>query len=131
MKREKPEAYSRKVTVRLTPSEYGKLQTKFKETTARKFSEFIRDILLNKPVTVKTRNLSADEFLKVALALKNDLSGIANNYNQAVKKINQSKTSAEINFSIARYEKEQAKLLMLLDEIKEQMHSIYLQWSQK
>ena len=44
-------------------------------------------LCLQKPVTVKYRNQSADDFLQAMLELKKELSAIGNNYNQAVHKI--------------------------------------------
>src|SRR5580692_1575718 len=86
MKRKKLK--TRNLVIRVSPEEYAGLQEKFKGTTHRVFSDYIRDLLHQKPVTVWQRNKSLDEFLITALALKNELLSIGKNFNQAVKKLN-------------------------------------------
>ena len=72
---------------RVKPEEYRQIHRHFSATTCRKLSEYARKVLLNRPVTVKFRNQSADEFLSSMLPLKNELNAIGNNFNQAVKKL--------------------------------------------
>ncbi|MEI9911586.1 MAG: hypothetical protein WDO71_19190 [Bacteroidota bacterium] len=45
----------------------------FKTTTKRKLSEYIRYVLLDKPITVYTRNQSFDDILASLNGLKNEL----------------------------------------------------------
>ena len=63
MKQREKSNLIRKVTVRFTPAEYKKIYTSFKSTTKRKLSEYIRSVLLLKPVTVYTRSQSFDDFV--------------------------------------------------------------------
>jgi predicted metalloprotease with PDZ domain len=73
--------------VRLTPKESEKINNKFSNSTSRNLSDFVRKILLDKPITVKTRNQSLDDFMKEMIALRNALNAIGNNYNQVVKRL--------------------------------------------
>ena len=59
----------------------------FSKTTCRKLSEYARNVLLQKPVIIKFRNQSADDFLDEMILLKNELNAIGNNYNQSVKRL--------------------------------------------
>lgn len=72
------------VVVRMNNIEFERFEKLIKKTTARSVSEYARDVLLAKPVIVKFRNITADAFLHELLALKRELNGIGNNFNQAV-----------------------------------------------
>jgi len=76
---------TRKVTVRFKLAEYNKVHTAFKQTTKRKLSGYIWDVLLDKPVTVYARSKSLDEQVQELVLLRNELSAIGNNFNRAVK----------------------------------------------
>jgi hypothetical protein len=78
---------SRKVTIRFTPTEYTKLYTAFRQTTKRKISEYLRAVLLEKPVTVYTRSRSLDAFINEIIRLRQELAAVGNNFNQAVKRL--------------------------------------------
>ena len=71
----------------MNDQELESLTTLFKTTTERALSNYLRKVVLQKPVTVKYRNESADEFLKEMLQLKKELNAIGNNFNQAVHKL--------------------------------------------
>ncbi len=73
--------------IRLTESEFKKIHTGFSKSTKRKRSEYIRSILLNKPITFYTRNQSFDDFLAEMILLRRELIAIGNNFNQLVKKL--------------------------------------------
>jgi hypothetical protein len=51
----------------------------FKNSASRRLSDFVRPIILAKPVNAKYRNASADDFLTAMLAMKKELNGIENN----------------------------------------------------
>jgi hypothetical protein len=84
MKKKEIEVRKKMVVVRMNNIEFERFKKLIKRTLARSVSEYARDILLTKPVTVKLRNISADAFLHELLDIKKDLNGIGNNFNQAV-----------------------------------------------
>jgi hypothetical protein len=59
------ETRERHLHVRLSHQEYQQLETSFKRTTKRKLSQYVRQLLLGKPVTVYSRSQSIDEMLTV------------------------------------------------------------------
>ena len=61
----------RKITVRFKEAEYKLINASFKRTTKRKLSEYIRFVLLEKPVTVYTRDKSIDDVMAQFILLKN------------------------------------------------------------
>ena len=78
---------TRKVTIRPKSEEYSKVNASFSKTTKCKLSEYLRSVLLEKPVTVYTRSQYVDDLMAELILLKNELSAIGNNFNQAVKRL--------------------------------------------
>ncbi len=76
MKQREKGVYIKRITIRLTESEFQKLEEQFKKTTCRKFSEYLRRVMLVTPITHTYRNLSADAFLSELIGLKNELSAM-------------------------------------------------------
>ena len=122
---------TRNLIIRVSPEEYARLQEKFKATTHRVFSDYIRDLLHQKPVTVWQRNKSLDEFLVTALALKNELLSIGKNFNQAVKKLNSLSPSHELEETINYIASEEFSVRQKIDEIKKILIKMHELWSQK
>ncbi len=116
------------IHLRVTKREYDKINAFYKQTTSRKLSEYIRDVLLREPVTVKHRNASADEFLSVALQLKKELSAIGNNYNQAVHKLHITVFERGALQWLKEYEQLSKSVLEKVNEISAEMDKIYQQW---
>jgi hypothetical protein len=119
---------NRKVTVRFKESEYNKLFEAFKITTKRKFSEYLRDILLNKKITVFTRNQSLDLLVNELTFLRTELSGIGNNYNQTVRKLNSLDDIPQLKIWIETNQKSAQLLASKTEEIKTRMDQIADQW---
>src|SRR4051812_30507175 len=86
MKQEKTNR-SRIIGLRLTNKEYEQIEKKWKATTCRKLSDYIRRIIFEKPIVTATRNQSIDDLLAEAIRLRSELNSIGNNFNQAVKKL--------------------------------------------
>lgn len=131
MKRKEIPNRTRKVTIRLQLTEFEQLSQKFRNTTCRKLSEYLRDALLNKPIHVRYRNQSADEFLSVALKLKSELVAIGNAQNQVVKKLHLLQDKKDLHEWITSQENMQKRLLEKVREISFRMDQIYQQWLQK
>ncbi len=65
----------------------NQLKRKRQQSTETSLSEYIRNVSMKKPVTVKYSNQSTDDFLKQMLELKKQLNGKGNNFNQSVLKL--------------------------------------------
>ena len=118
------------ISFRVKPQEYEQIIRHFSSTTCRKLSEYARKVLLNKPVVIKYRNRSADEFLSAMIPLKNELNAIGNNFNQAVKKLHMLNQISDFKNWLMTYDEDRKKLLQKADEIKEKINQIYEQWLQ-
>ena len=75
------------VHLRLTPSEHRQLQSKYKRTTCRKLSNYLRAVIFDKAVITKYRNTSIDDALAEISVLNKELNAIGTNINQMAKRM--------------------------------------------
>ena len=131
MKEKDKDTYNRIVTVRYKTEEYKQVQKKFKLSTCRKLSEYIRKATLAKPLVFTYRNQSADEFLAEMVKLKSELNAIGNNFNQAVKRLHTLDNVAEIKAWVLLNEVSKQSLFKKIEEIKSRIIQLHEQWLQK
>lgn len=87
MKKQEQIVRKKMVPFRMNDDEFTQLGKLHKQSTERHLSNYMRKVLLQKPVVIQYRNQSADDFLNDMLALKKELNAAGNNFNQAVKKL--------------------------------------------
>ena len=121
---------TRIIGLRLTPAEYAKIERKWKASTCRKLSDYVRHNLFEKPVTSYYRNQSLDEFMAEMVLLRNDLNHIGNNFNQAVKRLHTLNQIAEFRSWLIVWEVEKKTLFNKVDEIKKHVQKIAESWLQ-
>ena len=119
------------ISFRVKPEEYDKIHQHLRSTTHRKLSEYARKVLLNKPVVVKYRNQTADEFLSAMIPIKNELNSIGKNFNQAVKKLHTLNQISEFKIWLIMHEPDIKNGLQKIEEIKAKLIQIYEQWSRE
>ncbi len=128
MKKEEKEVRKHFVKTRMNDAELNQLTTLQQKTTERDISSYLRKVSLQKPVTVKYRNQSADDFLRQMLELKKELNGIGNNFNQAVHKLHLLDKIPEFRVWVNQYDGLQKTLVSKVEEIKLRMNQLYEQW---
>ncbi|MBV4358769.1 plasmid mobilization protein [Pinibacter aurantiacus] len=116
--------------VRLTEKEYKLVTEKFSQSVYRKWSEFLRKKLLDKPVAVYTRNQSLDEFMREMIVLRKELNAIGNNYNQVVKRLHTLSEIKEIFYWLNEHEAAFQLLIKKTNEINSKIAQISDQWLQ-
>jgi hypothetical protein len=116
--------------VRLTQAELSAILTSSSKSTCQCLSEYVRMVLLNKPVTVKYRNASLDDFMTEMKTLINELNAIGNNYNQVVKRLHGLTDLPEIKAWLIFNESARGLLLRKMDEIKLKIAQINDAWLQ-
>jgi cell fate (sporulation/competence/biofilm development) regulator YmcA (YheA/YmcA/DUF963 family) len=121
---------SRIIGLRLTPVEYEQIEKKWKASTCRKLSDYVRKSLFEKPIVTTYRNQSLDDFMTEAMKLRGELNGVGNNFNQAVKKLHALQQIAEFRSWIFTYELEKQTLLNKVEEIKTHIQKIAEKWLQ-
>jgi MobC-like protein len=131
MKKSEKELRKHFVKTRMNDNEVNLLLKLQQKTTEKDTSSYLRKVALQKPVTVKYRNESADDFLLDMLNLKKELNAIGNNFNQAVHKLHLLDKIPEFRVWVQQYDGLQKVLFSKVDEIKLRMNQLYEQWLQK
>lgn len=117
--------------LRFKPDEYALLEGRFKKTRFRKLSEYMRNVLLEKPVTVNYRDKAMDEMLEELALLRRELNAIGNNLNQAVYQINAAHGNADGRLWANLLSVINSKVEPAVAQIKERMNQFADIWSQK
>lgn len=116
------------ISFRVKPSDYEIIHQHFSRSTCHKLSEYARKVLLNKPVIIRYRNQSADEFLQVLLAMKKELNAIGHNYNQVVKKMHLIDHDSEIKTWLADHETSFKLFLQWQEKLFLKADQLHRQW---
>lgn len=119
---------SRIVGLRLTHSEYDKVQQSFEHTTCKKLSDYIRQVLLNKPTVVTYRNTSVDDFMAEMVLLRKELNAMGNNLNQVVRKLNMLSSSEAMVLLLSAYESQRLTLKNQVEKINAVVEKVALLW---
>lgn len=119
------------IHIRVNEIEYQKIERHRKASTSRKLSDYARTVLLNKPVIIKYRNGTADDFLPEIIKLKNELSAIGNNFNQAVHKLHTLDKIQDVKVWLLLNESTKEAFLKKVEEIRQTTAQIYQIWLQK
>ena len=131
MKQKEHATYSCRVTIRYTSTELEQVTSLQQASTCKNLSTYIRKVSLQKPVIVKYRNASADDFIADMILLKNELNAIGNNFNQAVKKLHTMDHVLEVKTWAILNESSKRILDKKVEEILEKVSEIYELWLQK
>lgn len=121
---------TRIAAVRFTTAEYAALERRFKATACRQMSEYLRNCLLHKPVTVRHRDTSLDEFMLEYIRLRKELTALGNNFNQSVKKLYGIKQIPEFRQWILSTAAQRERLLYQVEQIQEMTWKITEKWLQ-
>src|SRR5450432_590228 len=119
------------LNIRLTDLELKKINEGFSRSTKRKRSEYVRSILLGKPISVYTRSKSIDDFLNEMITLRQELNHIGNNFNQLVRRLHMMEEKWEIKSWVILNEKIQGLLVKKVEEIENKIIQIDSKWSQE
>lgn len=131
MKKQENEVRKIFVKFRMNNAEVVQLKKLQQQSTERSVSNYVRKVALQKPVIIKYRNQTADDFLKEMLLLRKELNAIGNNFNQAVHKLHMLDKIPEFRYWVKFYEGLQVSVVEKVEEIKSKVNQLYEQWLQK
>jgi len=131
MKKQENEVRNIFIKIRMNEGELNQVKKNQRQTTEKNLSNYIRKVSLQKPVIVKYRNQSADDFLRDMLELKKELNAVGNNFNQAVKKLHILDKIPEFRSWVTTNRSLQQSLISKVEEIKLRMNQLYEQWLRK
>ncbi|CAM2899340.1 plasmid mobilization protein [Flavobacterium frigoris] len=121
---------TRIIGLRLTPEEYAKIERKWKASTCRKLSDYVRKHLFDKSIVTTYRNQSLDDFMEETIVLHNELNAIGTNINQAVKKLHTLQQIPEFRNWIISFDLDKKILFNKVEEIKKHIQKISDRWLQ-
>lgn len=121
---------TRIIGLRLTPEEYAAIERKWKASTCRKLSDYVRRNLFDKPVVTTYRNRSQDDVLTELTRLRSELNAVGNNFNQAVKRLQTLRQIPEFRSWLITWELEKKILFNKMDEVKNNVKKILEIWLQ-
>jgi hypothetical protein len=116
--------------VRLTESEYRQIHDQFAKTTNLKVSDFVRKKILGKLIVGSYRDASMDTFMEELIVLKNGLSAIGNNFNQAVKRLHTLSKIKEFEHWLVSYELDRRRLFKQLEQAQDFIKKMADKWLQ-
>ncbi len=115
------------ITIRVKPDEYIAIYKLFKQTANKKLSQYVRKVLLQKPVVIQYKDASTTEILAALNRLSRELSAIGNNFNQTVHKLHTFDHVHEIKIWAELTESGRQNLLKKVDEIRQSLIEIRVQ----
>lgn len=121
---------TRIIGLRLTTDEYAKIEKKWKASTCRKLSDYVRRSLFDKPIVTTYRNSSQDDLMTELTRLRSELNAVGNNFNQAVRKLHTLSQIAEFKSWLIAYEVEKNILSNKVDEVRINVKKILEIWLQ-
>ncbi|MET6998698.1 plasmid mobilization protein [Chitinophaga defluvii] len=121
---------TRRIICRLTPDEYAKIEKKWKASTCRKLSEYVRRMLFEKPIVTTYRNSSQDDVMTELVRLRGELNAVGNNFNQSVKKLHTLHQLVEFKSWLMAHEVEKKVLQNKMDEVKNSIKKMLELWLQ-
>lgn len=130
VKEQKKTGRWRVINFRLTTEEYDLLSTRWKQTTLKKLSAYVRQVLFGRKLTVKTRNISADELVAELVLLKKELNAIGVNFNQAVHRLHTLDHAPQMQDWLRRWDADKLVLFNQLSAIYARMAVIESAWLQ-
>lgn len=121
---------TRFIGLRLTDIEYSDLEQRWKASTSRKLSDYIRKCIFRKQIVTTYRNRSLDEFMEEMILLRKELNAIGNNFNQSVKKLHTIQNVSEFKPWILGHELERKFIFNKIDDIINRINQIAEVWLQ-
>lgn len=118
-------------TIRLKPDEYSHLKQSCKKTMFRNLSDYSRNVLLEKTITVLHRDQAIDDTLEELILLRKELNFLGNNFNQTVRKLNSVNGMPEAKHWQSMLEVLRDQLEPSIRQIKDRINNYSDLWSQK
>lgn len=112
------------ISIRVKPDDYTAIYKLYKQTTCSKLSQYVRKVLLQKPVVILYKDESTREILSALNRLSRELLAIGNNFNQTVHKLHTLDHIPEIKIWAELTESGRQTLLKKIEEIRVSMNQI-------
>lgn len=117
------------LTIRMSEEEHQEAERLSQQTTCQSLSEYARKTVLSKPVVMRYRNQSLDDFMKGMIALQKELNAIGGNFNQLVRRLHTLKHVPDIQQWILINEQDKTRILQQIETISNTINKAYQLWS--
>jgi hypothetical protein len=117
------------ITIRMSEEEHQEAERLCKATTCQSLSEYARKALLAKPVVMRYRNQSLDDFVTGMLELQNELQSIGKNFNQVVRRLHTLKHLSDMRQWVIINEDDKTRLFRHIETISNTITKAYQLWS--
>jgi hypothetical protein len=131
MQKPATEVRKKMVVIRLSAREYEGLHVLVGQTTERHVSAYLRKVILRKPVVVKYRNASADDFLRDMLQLRKELESVSGDFRDVVTKLLSLEKIPDFRSWLERYEGSKVAVEEKIEQMSNRMQQLYEQWLPK
>lgn len=106
------------LNIRISKTDREWILGQFEKTTERKLSSYLRKLILKEPLVKTYRNDSLESIIQTLIQMKGGLEGIANNHNQAVKKLQTYRTFEDVAVWLITQKHSHEKMQQDIAEIK-------------
>ncbi|HEX9512687.1 MAG TPA: plasmid mobilization relaxosome protein MobC [Puia sp.] len=117
------------LTIRMTETEYLQVEKLAGETACQTLSEYARKVVLGKPIVMRYRNQSLDDFLSEILELRHALDNIGSNFNQAVRRLYSLRQVMDLQEWIVINEQDKTRMFQQIETISQTITQTYQLWS--
>lgn len=119
------------IKLRVSEEELATIRAHQKKSTDRNLSQYLRKLAMGKPITVKVRNASADDFLRDMVLLKTALEEVCAQYEKATLRLKVLEKIPEFRSWLLLYDTSRLQLLEQVTRIDQRITQLYEQWLQK
>lgn len=113
--------------LRLSSAEYRILMKKRASSTCRNVSQFVRNVIFDRPLVTTYRNLSQDDMVHQMAMLNRELNALGNNLNQITKKLHTLQPS-EADFWALQFSIQAKAILSQIVQIQEVIQKMAERW---
>jgi hypothetical protein len=125
--KEKKRKRSRQFSFVVSEVEYNTIKKLFARSTCRSINDYARSLALQKPIVVKIRNESAENFLLEMIPLKNQLEETATHFRRAIISIQSLGNIPAVKAWCLEPRNSPELLLTQIEALRQLMNQYYIQ----
>ena len=118
---------SRQFSFVVTETEYQTIEKFFASSTCKSINDYARSVAMQKPVVMKIRNESAENFLLAMMPLKGRLENSARHFTRVLTKLQDLENVPEIKAWCAEPQHSAVLLLCQIEALRQLMNQYYIQ----
>ena len=117
------------LNIRMNEEEFKVIENLWRQSTNKSLSEYARKTLMGKPVVLRYRDQSLDDFMTGMIQLQKDLKVIRNDFDRVIRGLRPLRHIPEFQQWILLNEQDKTRLLRQIDTISNMIIKSYELWS--